>query len=62
MFISEQVLVVLADERRRAIGRDLRASRRVRIRRSLAAFVYAVAKAVIVLGVILDDEPGTVRA
>lgn len=62
MFISEQVLAVLAEERRRAIHRDLSESRRMRVRRRLAAVAYAFAKAVIVLGVILDDEPGTVRA
>ena len=62
MFISEQALAVLADERRSAVKRDVAVSRRVRIRHALAAAIYAVAKAVIVLGVILDDEPGTVRA
>ena len=62
MFISEQVLAVLAAERRAAVRRELAVSRRVRVRHALAAAAYAVAKAVIVLGVILDDEPGTVRA
>ncbi len=60
--MTEQVLAVLVEDRRRSIAHDLASARRVPLRRRLAAFVYAVAKAVTILGVILDDEPGTARA
>jgi hypothetical protein len=59
---TPQVLAVLVDDRQRAVARDVAASRGVRLRRDVAAAVYALAKAVTVVAVALDDEPGTVRA
>lgn len=62
MLYSEQVLAVLVRERRRSIERDRRPVGAPRLRRRLAAGVYAVAKAVTVLAVVLDDEPVCVAA
>jgi hypothetical protein len=49
-------LAVLVGERRRSIVRDRRPVRSTRLRRRVAASVYALAKAVTVLAVALDDE------
>lgn len=62
MSFTPQVLAVLVDDRQRAVARDVAALRGVRLRRAVAAAVYALAKAVTVVAVALDDEPGTVRA
>jgi hypothetical protein len=59
---TQQVLAVLVRDRHRAIARDFAYARSIRLRRSIAVAVYALAKAVIVVAVTLDDEPGTVRA
>jgi hypothetical protein len=54
---SQQVLSVLVGERRRAIVRDRGRDRPLHIRRRVAGAVYALAKAVTVLAVVLDDDP-----
>ena len=54
---SQQVLAVLVRERRCAIARDRAHGAPLRIRRRVAAGVYALAKVVTVLAVVLDDEP-----
>lgn len=53
---SPQVLAVLVRDRHGSIRRDRRALRRERMRRRIAAAVYAVAKAVTVLAVVIDDD------
>ncbi len=58
MLYSQQVLAVLVSERQRAVARIRgRPAPSVGLRRRLAANVYALAKAVTVLAVALDDEP-----
>jgi hypothetical protein len=59
---TQQVMTVLVDDRQRAVARDFADARNVHLRRDVAAAVYALAKAVTVVAVVLDDEPGTVRA
>jgi hypothetical protein len=54
---TQQVLAVLVDDRHRAIAGDLAYARSIGLRRKFAAIVYALAKAVTVLAVALDDEP-----
>ena len=53
---TQQVLAVLVDDRHRAIAADREYARRAGLRRSAAAAVYALAKAVTVLAVVLDDD------
>ncbi len=62
MPITQQVLAVLVRDRHQAIARDFAYARGIRLRRDVAVAVYALAKAVTVVAVALDDEPGTVRA
>ena len=59
---TQQVLAVLVGDRQRSIARDVAFARRTRLRRDVAGAIYALAKAVTVVAVVLDDEPGTVRA
>ena len=61
---TQQVLAVLVRERQRDIARDAAASRRFRLRRTLAELIYALAFACAQLGAALDDEPvpGTLNA
>jgi hypothetical protein len=59
---TQQVLTVLVDDRQRTVARDFADARSAHLRRDVAAAVYALAKAVTVVAVVLDDEPGTVRA
>jgi len=54
---SEQVLAVLVRDRHRAIAGDRAFVRRAGLRRRFAAAVYALAKGVTVLAVVIDDEP-----
>ena len=61
MLYTPQVLAVLVRDRQRAIARDLARAPRVRLRRRLAALVYALGGGLTALGAILD-EPGTVKA
>jgi hypothetical protein len=53
---SQQVLAVLVDDRHRAIAADRAYARRAGLRRRAAAAVYALAKAVTVVAVVLDDD------
>ncbi len=62
MPFNQQVLAVLVRDRQRAIARDFAFARGIRLRRDAAVAVYAFARAVTVVAVALDDEPGTVRA
>lgn len=62
MPFTQQVLAVLVDDRHRAIARDFADARSIRLRRSIAVAVYALGKGFTTLGVVLDDEPGTIRA
>ena len=57
MLYSQQVFAVLVRDRHRAIADDLAFSERIALRRRAAAAVYALAKAVTVIAVVLDDEP-----
>jgi hypothetical protein len=54
---SQQVLAVLVHDRHRAIAEDRAFAWRFGLRRRAAAVVYAVAKGVTVVAVVLDDEP-----
>jgi len=54
---SQQVLAVLVRDRHRSIATDRALAPRAGLRRRFAAAVYAVAKGVTVLAVVLDDEP-----
>lgn len=54
---SEDVLAVLVHDRHRSIADDRSRAPRAGLRRRAAAAVYALAKAVTVLAVTLDDEP-----
>ena len=57
MSYSQQVLAVLVRDRQRAIACDRAFAQRAGLRRRAAAFAYALAKGVIVLAVVIDDEP-----
>ncbi|MBV8299108.1 MAG: hypothetical protein JO083_06155 [Candidatus Eremiobacteraeota bacterium] len=57
MSYTQQVFAVLVNDRHRAIADDLAQARRFALRRRAAAVVYALAKAVTVVAVVLDDEP-----
>lgn len=59
---SQQVLTVLVGERQRAVVRDLRRVRALGVRRRVAAGVYALAKAVTVLALVLDEDAVCARA
>ncbi len=54
--MTQLVLAVLAEDRRRAMLRDAQLARRLRLRRSLAALVYRLAALAAVVAVALDDE------
>ena len=54
---SQQVLAVLVGDRHRAIASDRAPFGRAALRRRVAAVVYALAKGVTVVAVLLDDEP-----
>ena len=54
---SEQVLAVLVRDRQRAIAGEVTSARGAGLRRRTAAAVYALAKAVTVVAVAIDDEP-----
>ncbi|HYW52599.1 MAG TPA: hypothetical protein VE826_01450 [Dongiaceae bacterium] len=57
MLYSQQVLAVLVRDRHRAIAGELASADRTGLRRRAAAAAYALAKAVTVLAVVLDEEP-----
>ncbi|HEX3464286.1 MAG TPA: hypothetical protein VHS78_09600 [Candidatus Elarobacter sp.] len=57
MSYSEDVLAALVRDRHRSIADDRARGPRAGLRRRAAAAVYALAKAVTVLAVVLDDEP-----
>jgi UTP:GlnB (protein PII) uridylyltransferase len=61
VFYTPQVLNVLVCDRQRSIARDLAFARQLRLRRRLAALVYALGAGLTTLGAVLD-EPGTVKA
>ena len=54
---SQEVLAVLVHDRHRSISDDRAFARRSGLRRRFASFVYALAKGVTVLAVVIDDEP-----
>jgi hypothetical protein len=54
---SQEVLAVLVSDRQRAIAADRGLAPQVALRRRAANAVYALAKAVTVVAVVLDDEP-----
>ena len=56
MSYNEDVLAVLVHDRHRSIADDRSRAPRAGLRRRAAAAGYAVAKAVTVLAVVLDDE------
>jgi hypothetical protein len=58
---TPQVLAVLVRDRHVAIAGDRAVAPRLRLRRLLAAPVYALGAGLIALGGVLD-EPGTVKA
>lgn len=57
MPFTQQVFAVLVNDRHRAIADGLADARRFALRRRAASVVYALAKAVTVIAVALDDEP-----
>jgi hypothetical protein len=57
MSYNEDVLAVLVHDRHRSIADDRAGAPRAELRRRAAAAVYALAKAVTVVAVVLDDEP-----
>lgn len=57
MSYNEDVLAVLVHDRHRSIADDRSRAPRAGLRRRAAGAVYALAKAVTVLAVVLDDEP-----
>jgi hypothetical protein len=61
VFYTPEALAVLVRDRQRAIAGDRTLARRFRLRRRLAALVYALGAGFITLGTVLD-EPGTVKA
>jgi hypothetical protein len=54
---SQQVLAVLVRDRHRAIAGGSASADRIALRRRAAIAAYALAKAVTVVAVVLDDEP-----
>ena len=61
MFYTPQVLAVLVCDRHAAIAGDRAVAPRFRLRRLIAAPVYALGAGLTTLGAVLD-EPGTVKA
>jgi len=57
VYYSAALLAVLVLERQRAVARDYASARRFRLRRAVAAVVYALASAFAALGAALDEEP-----
>lgn len=57
MLYSQQVLTVLVRDRHRAIAGDVAFAQRIALRRRAAAAAYALAKAVTIVAVTLDEEP-----
>ncbi len=57
---TQQVLAVLVDDRHRAIAEVRAFAHPIRLRRSVAAVVYALGAGLTTLGAFVDDEPGTV--
>ena|GEM_PF-4151581 len=57
MFQNDFVLLALARDRQRSIAHDAAEARRFRLRRRVAALVYALAFACAHLGAALDDDP-----
>ena len=55
---TQQVLAVLVRDRQRAIALDRANTSLLPLRRRAAGAVYALAKAVTIFAVILDDEQG----
>jgi len=53
---TQQVLAVLVRDRHRAIARDRAHASLLPLRRRAAGAVYALAKAVTIVAVVLDDE------
>jgi hypothetical protein len=53
---TQQVLAVLVNDRHRAIAADRALAPRAGLRRRAAAAVYALAKAVTIVAVVLDDD------
>lgn len=60
--MTEQVLAVLVRDRRNAIARDYAFARSFRLRRRIAAAVYALANGVRAFGAFLDEECTTIPA
>ncbi len=58
---TPQVLAVLVRDRQRAVTHDFVRAPRLRLRRRVAALVYALGAGFIALGALVD-EPGTVKA
>jgi hypothetical protein len=54
---TQQVLTVLVNDRHRAIAGDRAYARRAGLRRSVASAAYALAKAVTIVAVVLDEDP-----
>jgi hypothetical protein len=53
---TQQVLAVLVNDRHRAIAEDRAYAQRAGLRRRAAAAVYALAKAITIVAVVLDDD------
>jgi hypothetical protein len=62
VFFSPELLALLVRERQRTVAREIASARRFRLRRALAAGVYAVAHVIAALGARLDDEPNAETA
>ena len=56
MFNSPDLLALLIQERQRTVRRELRVTRRWRLRRALATLAYAFAHVVAQLAASVDDE------
>jgi hypothetical protein len=54
--MNPYVLATLVKERRQSIARDVLLARRFRLRRRLAAIVYAAAAAIRALAAFVDDD------
>ena len=59
--MSDAVIAVLAADRRRAIARDAAFTTPLRLRRRIAALVFACACALDAAAVRLDDDVGTLE-
>jgi transcriptional regulator of met regulon len=60
--LTLDVLAVLVDDRHRAIARDFRHARHLRLRRRIATVFHAIAGAVDALATALDEKSGTIEA